>query len=602
MNPYSAPLDEIRFVLRNLSDIALVKDTPVGETLADDELTDAILNEASRFAQEVLAPTDVIGDTDGAKWTEEGVTLPAAFRTAYRQFVDADWNKVAMPAEYGGQGMPTLLCVAIREIFAASNKSFCMGTELGTTAVAALGFAASDEVKSLFLPKLVSGEWAATMNLTEPQAGSDVGALRTRARRQPDGTYRLTGQKIFISFGDHNLTENIVHLVLARTPDAPAGSRGISLFVVPKFLPVERGLGARNDVHCTGIEHKVGSHGSPTCTMVFGDQGEGAVGWIVGEENKGLQYMFVMMNEARLNVGLESVAVSERAYQQALAYARERVQGKPVGAEEGEGSLPIMYHPDVSRMLLAMRSQVEAMRGLAYIIAASQDLAEHHPDPSVRAERQAFVDLMIPVFKGGASENAIDVTRTAIQVHGGSGYVLETGISQPLRDILICPIYEGTTGIQAQDFVSRKIMRDSGKALQTWLSQVYETALELGTIGNGQMGDVAEELQRGIDALKSAAAWVIALYPSSTRAVLATSVPFLRLAGVVAGGWQMVRGAIAAHQMLEEGRGNQAFLRAKLASARFYAMHVLPQAPALARTVTQGGESALAGVDLAQEY
>lgn len=592
MNPFIAPLEEMRFVMRELADIERVAQLPDAESLADPELTDAVLSASSRFAREVLAPLDAIGDRHGAQWTPDGVTMAPGFGAAYRQFVKADWNKLSLPPEYGGQGLPALLCAAVRETFAASNKAFCMCPDLTAGAVAALVLAADDPLKSFYVPRLASGQWAATMNLTEPHAGSDVGALRTRAVPHPDGTYRLFGQKIFISYGEHDMTENIVHLVLARTPDAPAGSRGVSLFLVPKFLPDGQRLGARNDLRCTGIEHKVGNHASPTCTMVFGGDDEGAIGWLIGEENKGLQCMFVMMNEARFNVGMESVAVSERAYQQALIYARERVQGKR--AEGGEESVPIIHHPDVRRMLLAMRSQTEAMRALGYLIAGARDLAEKHPDAQVRRERQAFVDLMIPVFKGCASETAVEVTRSNIQIHGGAGYILESGASQPLRDILVGPIYEGTTAIQANDFISRKIMRDGGAALRSWLGQTNATLDALASAG-GELAAIERELRKAVVALEQAAEWVLAAYPARMLEVLACAVPFLRLAGIVAGGWQMARAALAAQRSLGREGGDLSFMRSKLASAQFYAAHIVPQAPGLAHTVMYGGRAVLAG-------
>ncbi|MGK5079156.1 acyl-CoA dehydrogenase [Janthinobacterium sp. HLX7-2] len=594
MNPYTAPLEEMQFVLRELADIERVMELPDSEALADAQLTSEILSQAARFAKEVLAPLDSVGDSEGSQWTPDGVRTAPGFDEAYRQFVEAGWNKLSMPAEYGGEGMPKLLCVAVREIFAASNKSFCMCPDLSTNAVEALMLAADASLKDLYLPMLVSGKWSATMNLTEPQAGSDVGALRTRAVPQPDGTYRLFGQKIFITFGEHDLTENIVHLVLARTPDAPAGSRGISMFLVPKFLPEQGGLGSRNDVYCAGIEHKFGSNGSPTCTLVFGAEGEGAVGWLVGQENKGLQTMFVMMNAARLNVGQEGTAVGERAFQQALAYARERVQGKATGA--GDEPVPIIRHPDVRRMLLLMRSQVEAMRAVAYLIAGAQDLAERHPDAAVRRERQAFVDLMTPIFKGWATETAVEVASTSIQVHGGAGYINESGASQPLRDVRICSIYEGTTAIQANDLVERKLVRDQGAALHAWFAHVERTLADLSDPSNAELGGMATGLRSAVDSLRQASDWILAHYHGQQLEVLAGAVPFLRMTGIVVGGWQMARAALAAKRALAHGGGKEtdAFLRAKLASALFYATHVFPQVAGLAQTAMYGGAAVLA--------
>lgn len=589
MNSFTTPREDMLFVLRELADIERVTQLPDAEALADQGLTDAILDEAANFAAGVLSPLYMVGDREGAHWSPEGVTTATGFKEAYQKFVGADWNKLSMPIEYGGQGLPTLLCTALREVFTGANKAFCICTDLTAAAVEAMALAANDSIKSLYMPKLVSGEWAATMNLTEPQAGSDVGALRTRAEPQPDGSYRLFGQKIFISYGEHDLTENIVHLVLARIVGAPDGVRGISLFVVPKYFPGQPGV--RNDVQCAGVEHKLGNHGSPTCTMVYGSDGEGAQGWLIGEPNKGLQYMFVMMNEARFHVGMEGVAVCERAYRQALAYAQERVQGKP--AEGGDESVPIIRHPDVRRMLLSMRSQTEAMRALGYLLASAQDLAAKHPEADVRRERQAFVDLMIPVFKGWSTETAVQVTATSIQIHGGMGYINESGASQPLRDVLICPIYEGTTGIQANDLISRKIVRDDGRAFKAWLAQVEQTLGELAHSEHGELGAIEQALRQGVAELKQAAEWVIAEYPTRMLEVLSGAVPFLRMMGIVAGGWQMARAALAAQRLLQQGEGNQGFLQAKLASVHFYATHVLPLASGLAYSVMHGGQVTL---------
>ncbi len=584
MTPYNAPLADMHFVLRELVEIDSLAKLPDSEALADADLTDAILEQAARFASEVLAPLDVIGDREGVRWTEQGVVMPPGFAAAYREFVAAGWNNIEMPAQYGGQDLPAVLCGVIHEMFVSANKAFCMCPELSSPAIKALAAAASETLKSFYIPKLVSGEWAATMNLTEPQAGSDVGALRTRAEPQPDGSYRLFGQKIFISYGDHDLTENIVHLVLARTPGAPEGSRGISLFVVPKFL-VD---GRRNDVQCTGIEHKLGNHASPTCTLVY----EGATGWLVGSENKGLQAMFVMMNGARFNVGLEGVAVAERAYQQALAYARERIQGRLAGGSSEP--VPIIRHPDVRRMLLTMRTQIEAMRAMAYVLAAARDIAARHPDPAVRAEQQAFVDLMIPVFKGWTSETAIEVTSTSIQVHGGAGYIEEHGATQPLRDVRITSIYEGTTSIQAHDLVERKLVRDGGAAFRAWLSLVNATLHQLDVKQQPALAAIAGKLRSSVVALQEATESVLLRYREQPLEVLGGSVPLLRAFGIVTGGWQMARAALVAQRHLEEGRGNSVFLHGKLTSATFYAAHFLPQVAALADTAMYGGESVMA--------
>lgn len=588
MNPYVAPLAEMRFVLRELADIDSIANLPDCEALADAELTDAILDQAARFASEVLAPLDSVGDRDGARWTERGVVTSPGFAAAYREFVAAGWNNIEMPAQYGGQDLPALLCSAVHEMFVAANKAFCMCSDLSSPAVKALAAAASDPLKSLYIPKLVSGEWAATMNLTEPQAGSDVGALRTRAELQADGSYRIFGQKIFISFGDHDFTDNIIHLVLARIAGAPQGSRGISLFVVPKFLP----NGPRNDVQCTGIEHKLGNHASPTCTLVYGASGDGAVGWLVGSENKGLQAMFVMMNGARFNVGLEGVGIAERAYQKALAYARERIQGKP--ADGGSEAVPIIRHPDVRRMLLTMRSQIEAMRAVAYVIAAARDIAARHSEPAVRREQQAFVDLMIPVFKGWSTETAIEIASTSIQIHGGAGYIDDHGATQSLRDVRITAIYEGTTSIQGIDLVDRKLVRDGGEAFRAWLAQVDVTLNQLDAKQHSELSSIAQKLRESVAALQQAAGYALSRYREKPLEVLAGSVPLLRAFGMVVGGWQMARAALVAQRHLQEGRGNAVFLRGKLISAMFYASHILPQALALADATMHGGESVMA--------
>jgi 3-(methylthio)propanoyl-CoA dehydrogenase len=592
VNPYQAPLDEIRFTLRELSGLEELAKLSGAESLADPELTDAILGQAAHFAAEVLDPLDSVGDHIGARWSSEGVVTAPGFTAAYRQFVEAGWNNISIPGEYGGQGLPNLLCAAVQEIFTAANKAFTYWPELTTFGVKGLAAAASEPLKSLYIPKLASGQWSATMNLTEPQAGSDVGAANTRAEPQADGTYRIFGQKIFITCGEHDLTENIVHLVLARTIGAPQGSRGLSLFLVPKYLPTEAGIGTRNDVECTGIERKLGNHASPTCTMMYGGRGAGAVGWLVGAENKGLQGIFVMVNSARFSVGVEALAMSERSYQQALAYARERIQGKP--ANGGAASVPIIRHPDVRRMLMMMRCQTEAIRGVAYAIAGARDQAAGHPDPAVRRERQAFVDLMIPVFKGWASETAISVTSTSVQVHGGIGYMDESGASQPFRDVRVTAIYEGTTSIQAHDLVERKLVRDGGTALRSWLSQINETLVELAASDNEALRQIESRLRPGVQSLGRAAEWAIDHYSKQPLEVLSGSVPLLLQFGVVSGGWQMARAALAAVSRLKQGRGKAAFLQAKLNSAGFYATHVLPQLSALEEVVIHGGQSVMA--------
>jgi acyl-CoA dehydrogenase len=449
----------------------------------------------------------------------------------------------------------------------------------------------SDEQKQTYLHKMVSGEWTGTMNLTEPNAGSDLAAVRTRAEPQADGSYKITGQKIFITHGEHDMAENIIHLVLARTPTAPAGVKGISLFVVPKFLVNPDGsLGERNDAWCASIEHKLGIHASPTAVMVFGDHG-GAIGSLVGEENRGLEYMFVMMNEARFAVGVEGLSISDRAYQQALAYARDRIQGKAIGVKDN-ASVPIIRHPDVRRMLLLMKSQTEAMRALAYVVAAALDHAHADPDATLRAHNQAFAELMIPIVKGWCTENAIEVTSLGIQIHGGMGFIEETGAAQHFRDARITAIYEGTTGIQALDLIGRKIVRDGGLTAKNLLIEMTTVAAELSA--SADLADIGKSLDLGIQHASHCVMHIVSQFKDQSAQVAAGSVPFLRLMGIVSGGWQMGRSALIAAKRLEEGSGDANFYRAKIATARFYAQQVLPTAAALEQIVIESGEMVMA--------
>jgi alkylation response protein AidB-like acyl-CoA dehydrogenase len=484
-----------------------------------------------------------------------------------------------------------LVGAAVQEMWKSANLAFSACFQLTQGAIEALLLRGSEEQKRHYLPKMVEGRWTGTMNLTEPQAGSDLAAVRTRAVRQPDGTYRIFGQKIFITYGEHDLSENIIHLVLARTPDAPPGVKGISLFIVPKFLVNADGsLGQRNDAVCLSVEHKLGIHGSPTCVMSYGDEG-GAVGYLIGEENRGLEYMFIMMNVARLSVGLEGVAIGERAYQQALAYAKTRMQGRDLSG--GGDPVPIIRHPDVRRMLLLMKSQTEATRALAYVVAGARDLAIRHPDESYRRRSRAFVDLLTPVVKGWSTETGIEIASLGIQVHGGMGYIEETGAAQHWRDARITTIYEGTTGIQANDLVGRKIVRDQGMAIHALLAEMRRFGAELETeASDPSLASIRSELARGVDALSSAAEYILANYTAQPRQVMAGAVPFLKLFGIVAGGWQLARAALVAKNRLAEGRGDRAFYTAKIATAQFFGDHVLAAAAGLAHTVIHGGESA----------
>ena len=590
MSEYCAPLKEIRFVMRDLAGMDQVVSLP-GNEEASPDVVDAILDEAARFSTEVISPLNRIGDIHGAQWNDRAVTTPPGFKEAYRQFVDNGWNGLGCDPEHGGQGLPRLLSTAVSEMWKGANHAFSLCPMLTQGAIEALMIAGTEAQKAVYLPKLVSGEWTGTMNLTEPSAGSDLAAVRTRAEPVGDGTYRIFGQKIFITYGEHDMTDNIVHLVLARTPNAPEGVKGISLFLVPKYLLQADGTpGSRNDAYCVSIEHKLGIHGSPTAVLAFGDHG-GAIGTLVGEENRGLEYMFIMMNAARFNVGLEGLGDAERAYQRAVAYARERVQGTEVGVRGGP-KVPIIRHPDVRRMLMSMRSRVEAMRALAYVTAAAQDNAHGNPDPVQREEARAFADLMIPVVKGWSTESAIDVASLGVQVHGGMGYIEETGAAQHLRDARITSIYEGTTAIQANDLVGRKIAREQGATIRQVIARMRNDAEQL----DGDLARLGASQTAAVDALEGCVSWIVANFSSDPKAVHVGSVPFLHLLGIVAGGWQMGRAAVIARGRLDSGE-KDAFLEAKLVTARFFADHFLTQAGGLADSIMNGAAGVLAMAD-----
>jgi acyl-CoA dehydrogenase len=595
MRNYTAPIRDMQFVLRALSPLDEVNRLPgCGDVTV--ELADAILNEAGKLASGVLSPLNPVGDREGARWKDGSVFTASGWRDAYRQFISGGWNALSCDQEFGGQGLPRLVSALVEEMWNGANVSFALCPMLTRGAIEAIELSGSEALKRTYLPKLVSGEWTGTMMLTEPQAGSDLAAVRTRAVPQADGTYRLEGQKIFITYGEHDLTENIIHLVLARTPDAPEGVKGISLFVVPKFLLDEDGsVGARNDVRCVSIEHKLGIHASPTAVLALGDK-DGAVGWLVGEENRGLEYMFIMMNASRFSVGLEGIGLSERAYQSALAYARERVQGTEIGTRSRE-KVAILRHPDVRRMLMLMKSRTEAMRALACVVAAAMDTARHDPSAERRKQSQDFVDLMIPVVKGWSTETAIENTSLGVQIHGGMGFIEETGAAQHLRDARITTIYEGTTGIQAADLIGRKIARDGGQSAGRVIQQMRDTADELASGASESLSVIAARLRDGIVALEQAVRFILSTYGADVRRPSVGAVPFLDLFGLVSGGWQMARAALVAHRHLEAGGGEAGFYRAKLVTARFYADHVLARAPSLARTVVEGAEGVLAMED-----
>lgn len=591
MSGFLAPIRDMMFVLRDLAGLDDVSRLPGCEEATTD-VVEAILEESGKFAGEILAPLNWSGDQEGAHWDAGKVTMPTGFKDAYQQFVANGWNGIGSDPKYGGQGMPRLVVAAVQEMWKAANLSFSLCPLLTGAAIDAIELRGSAALKDKYLDKMVDGEWTGTMNLTESQAGSDLAAVRCRAEPQADGSYRIFGQKIFITFGEHDMAQNIIHLVLARKPDAPAGVKGISLFVVPKFRVNDDGsLGARNDVHCVSIEHKLGIHASPTAVLAYGDHG-GAVGYLVGKENRGLETMFIVMNAARFAVGLEGVAIAERAYQKARAYARERTQGTDI-ATRGGPAVTIDHHADVRRMLMLMKSQIEAMRAVAYVVAAAQDAAICHPDAAERQCNQAFVDLMIPVVKGWSTETAIDVASLGIQIHGGMGYIEETGAAQYLRDARITTIYEGTTGVQANDLIGRKVARDHGAAIKAVITLMRNTDAELARQPGADLAAIRAALNIGIQALTACVDYVVAHYRQDIKQVSVGAVPFLKLFGIVAGGWQMARAALVAQQRIAAGDGDP-FYPAKIVTARFFADHVLSQAGGLAHTVVEGGDSALA--------
>ena len=592
MSTYHAPLQEMTFVLNELAGLAQVASLPGFEEAAPDTVA-AILEEAAKFATNVLDPLNSPGDREGATRLPDGsVKTPAGFKDAYQQFIANGWNGLTKNPKYGGQGLPQLVATPVEEMWHSANMAFDLCPLLTQGAIEALELCATPEQKATFLPKMVDGTWTGTMNLTEPQAGSDLAAVRTRAVPQGDGTYKLYGQKIFITYGEHDYTENIIHMVLARTPSAPEGVKGISLFIVPKILVNADGsLGARNDVHCVSLEHKLGIHASPTAVLAYGDK-SGAVGYLIGQENRGLEYMFIMMNLARFSVGVEGVGISERAYQRAVAFARDRVQGKPVGLDKASGT--IIEHPDIRRMLMTMRANTEAMRAVAYVTAAALDNARRHPDSDARKRHQAFADLMIPIVKGWSTETAQEVTYLGVQVHGGMGFIEETGAAQHYRDARIITIYEGTTGIQANDLIGRKTARDGGATARAVADDIDKVAARLASHREPELQSIGVRLAAATEALQGAIDWLVPEYGKNVRVAHAAAVPYLKLWGLLVGGWQLGRGALIASERLSAGEGDGDFLRAKITTARFYAEALLPQAEALAQSITEGSDAALA--------
>src|SRR5271154_2426567 len=527
MNDYQAPLADMKFVLRELVDHELLAQLP-GFGDVTPEVAGAVLEEAAKFAAGVLSPLNRSGDLEGARWEDGRVLTAAGWKQAYTRFAADGWHALSCPAEFGGQNLPRVLSALVEEMWNGANVAFALCPMLTRGAIDAIELRGSQTQKDRYLPKMIAGEWTGSMNLTEPQAGSDLSAVRTRAVPEGVGRYRITGQKIFITYGEHDLTGNIVHMVLGRKSGAPEGVKGISLFLVPKFLVNADGsLGERNDVYCVSIEHKLGIHASPTCVLAFGANG-GAVAELVGEENRGLEYMFIMMNAARYSVGIEGVGISERACQTALAYAHERVQGTEAGLRGG-ARVPIVRHPDVRRMLMIMKSHTEAMRALAGVVAISLDAARLHPRAEDRERHQAFADLMIPVIKGWCTENSVDIASLGIQVHGGVGFVEETGAAQYFRDARITPIYEGTTGIQAIDLIGRKLARDRGLAAQAIIVQMRALARDLGAAPD--LGGAAQGFSAAIDALERAVRYIVENYATDIRAVSVGAVPMLKLFG-----------------------------------------------------------------------
>ena len=589
---YKAPVKDMLFAMEHLARIDQVAQIP-GFEEAGLETAQAVLEECARFNEEVVAPLNVVGDLQPSTWKDGQVSTTAGFKEAFAQYVEGGWQGLQHPVDAGGQGLPKTIGAACVEMLNSANMSFALCPLLTDGAIEALLTAGSDALKMTYLDKLVSGQWTGTMNLTEPQAGSDLALVRTRAERQGDGSYQVFGTKIFITYGEHDMAENIVHLVLARVAGAPDGVKGISLFVVPKFLVHADGtLGARNDVHCVSIEHKLGIKASPTCVLQYGDHG-GATGFLVGEENRGLEYMFIMMNAARYAVGLQGVAIAERAYQQAAAFAKERVQSRPVDGSVA-GSATIIHHPDVRRMLMTMRAYTEGCRAMALTAAAAFDAAHAHPDQQVRQDNQAFYEFMVPLIKGYSTEMSQEVTSLGVQVHGGMGFIEETGAAQHYRDAKILTIYEGTTAIQANDLVGRKTARDGGQAARGIASQIAQTEQALKASSSGAAQAFVRALAQARQDFLAVVDYVVAGSKTAPNDVFAASVPYLMLAGNLVAGWQMGRALLAAEQQLSQGAGDKAFLEAKVTTAHFYATHILVKTSALREEILHGAAPVMA--------
>ena len=599
---FRAPLSDMMFAIKHLAGIDQVAKLPGFED-AGEETAQAVLEECAKFNEGVVAPLNWTGDLKPSTLADGVVTTSPGFKEAFRQYGEGGWQGIQHPAPFGGQGLPKLIGSPCIEMLNAANLSFALCPLLTDGAIEALLTAGTDAQQALFIPPMISGKWTGTMNLTEPQAGSDLAMVRSKAVRQPDGTYRISGQKIFITFGEHDMAENIVHLVLARTPEAPEGVKGISLFIVPKFMVDANGKpGKRNDVWCSSIEHKLGIKASPTAVLIYGDgkgdvgKGDGgvggAIGYLIGQENRGLEYMFVMMNAARFAVGLQGISVAERSYQKAVAFAKDRVQSRDVAGSPG--SVTIIHHPDVRRMLMTMRALVEGARALAYVAAAASDAGHFSGDETTRKQNMAVYEFLVPIIKGWSTEMSLEVTSLGVQVHGGMGFIEETGAAQYYRDARILTIYEGTTAIQANDLIGRKTVRDGGVVAKALIAQIRKTEAELAGHASGDLAAIRNQLAAGSRAFEEAVAFVVATYKSDVRSVFAGSVPYLKLAGIVLTGWQMARAALIAEQMLKHGEGDAQFLKAKIGTARFYADHILGQAAGLRTSIVEGASGVLA--------
>ncbi len=585
--PYIAPVKDMLFVMNELAGLSEVVSYPsYAQAGADVDLAPAILEESAKFNQDVVAPLNWPGDQSPSAFRDGVVTTTLGFKAAFEQFAAAGWQGVVHPAEFGGQGLPKLIATACFEMVHSASLSFALCPMLTDGAIEALLTAASPELQARYVPKMISGEWTGSMCLTEPQAGSDLSMVRSRAVPEGDGTYRIFGTKIYITYGEHDMAKNIVHLVLARTPDAPEGVKGISLFVVPKFLVNADGsLGERNDVHCVSIEHKLGIKASPTAVLQFGDHGS-AIGYLVGEENRGLEYMFVMMNAARFAVGMQGIAVAERAYQKAVQYAKDRVQSRDLAGSPGP--VAIIQQPDVKRMLMTMRGYIEASRALAYYAAAAYDAQHASPDEAARKQNQAVYEFLVPIVKGFSTEMSIDVASLGVQVHGGMGFIEETGAAQHYRDARILTIYEGTTAIQANDLVGRKTVRDGGVTAKAFAEKIIETEKDLASSATADAKAVLKRLTAAREAFESSVDYIVVNAKTDIKAVYAGSFAYLRLCGLVLGAWQMARALLVAQELRAS---DPHFFDAKIATARFFAENLLPQSQALATSILEGGQS-----------